>query len=303
MTESKPIQTSALAPAACPVCGNGFEKGRHAWLFRCDECKLLASSLQPDIPQFATSTPLDEESRLAGLYSARRRSNHVILDTLARNLHSTQRHIVDIGCGHGLFIKDALERGFRAEGVEPDANVVDQARAQTGAPVRHGFFPDALSPADSYDAIIFNDVLEHIPSVVEALAACDRHLNPGGILVLNCPDQNGIFYRIADVLDRFGARAPFLRMWQYGLPSPHVWYFGAEHLVRLGRNAGLDNIHIARLKPITWSGLYARVSYVEGQSRVLNTATLLAASILLPFLSILPKDTSIVFLRKSFNDK
>ncbi len=292
MTAMSPIKT------LCPVCSSPLVQSRHEWLFHCSECRLLASSLKPNIPRDKKNTAIDENSRLSGLYKSRTRSNQEILAFLKDHLPRDGRRIVDVGCGHGLFIKDALAAGFDAEGIEPDANVVDLARISTKTPVRHGYFPAVLQSDDTYDAIVFNDVIEHIPSVADAISAAYRHLNAGGILVLNCPDQDGIFYRIADIMDQMKISGPFLRMWQYGLPSPHVWYFNARHLVRIGEQAGLTSLHVKQLKPLTASGLWARVSYVEGQSRFLNIATILAASIMLPFLSMLPKDTSIAFLRK-----
>lgn len=269
------------------------------WLFRCARCGLLASSLLPAIPQAKTETVLDEEARLVGLYEARRRSNVAILEVLSRNLAPTQRALLDVGCGHGLFLKDALAAGFCAEGIEPDANVVDGARAATGAIVRHGYFPDALEEGEQFDAITFNDVLEHIPQVEKAIAACYRHLLPGGVLVLNCPDKDGIFYRLANFMDRLGISGPFLRMWQFGLPSPHVWYFSAEHLTRLGKRAGFEQGEVVRLAPITAKGLRQRVSYVQGQSKLMNGLTYIGSLALLPVLGLLPRDTSIVFLIKS----
>lgn len=263
---------------------------------------MLASTLEPSIPQEQTQTPLDEEARLAGLSGARKRSNAAILETLERLLEGTDRRLLDVGCGHGLFLKDAVAWGFQAEGVEPDANVVAGAQAFADAPVRHGFFPDAITSDERFDAIVFNDVLEHIPAVEEAVAASYRHLKPGGVLVLNCPEQAGIFYRLADLLDKLGVSGPFRRMWQYGLPSPHVWYFGARHLVALGQKAGFERKDVLRLTPITAKGLRQRVSYVEGQSRLMNGVTYLGAMALLPVLGVLPRDTTIVFLGKPRRD-
>lgn len=284
--------------ASCPVCGAAFHRIRHDWLFRCGGCKVLASTLEPAIPQEQTQTRLDEDARLAGLSEPRRRSNAAILDALVRLLGGTDRSLLDVGCGPGLFLKEARSRGFRAEGVEPDANVVARARAASGAPARHGFFPDALGADERFDGIVFNDVLEHIPQVEEAVMESERHLHPGGILVLNCPDQGGVFYRLADFLDRLGISQPIQRLWQHGLPSPHVWYFGARHLTALGQKAGFEQQDVIRLSPITAKGLRQRVSYVEGQSRLLNGIAYAGAVTLLPVLGILPRDTTIVFLRK-----
>ena len=283
--------------ARCPVCGGNFiRSGAPAWVSKCDECGLLASSLEPAIPHEKSSTAIDERVRLEGLRATRMETNRKILAVLQKQLSG--KRVLDVGCGHGIFLLDAVNSGFNAEGVEPDGNVVETARRHAGATVHHGFFPDVLPEGSEYDAIVFNDVMEHIPSVKSAVAASAKHLARNGILVLNCPDQRGVFYRLSSLLNTIGVSGPFKRMWQFGLPSPHVWYFTEHHLIRLGKDAGLVPIHVERVAPITLSGLWDRVSYVQGQSLLMNIATAVATIFLLPFLGALPKDTSIVFLRK-----
>lgn len=288
MTDKKP----------CPVCGGQFRQERHDWLYACQRCGLQSSTLEPVIPADPTASPIDEATRLRGLAGARAQSNSTILRGLTKHLPASQRRVLDVGCGHGLFIKAALDQGFECEGVEPDANVVPTAIATTGARIAHGYFPDALGASDTYDAIVFNDVLEHIPDASEAVSAARRHLSPGGILVLNCPDRRGIFYRIASIVDRLGLSSPFLRMWQYGLPSPHVWYFQAADLATLAEKAGLDPVETVRFTPVTIDGLWERISYVEGQSRALNVLTALASAAIIPLAGLFPKDSSIIFARK-----
>ena len=282
----------------CPVCGSMFRNLRHEWLFRCDKCGLLSSTLRPAIPKERNETILDEGTRLAGLYEVRKRSNAVILDRLTKLFGDTERSLLDVGSGHGLLLRDAAARGYRIEGLEPDANVVASARTITSAPVRQGFFPDAIGKDERFDGIIFNDVLEHIPALENAIEASYQLLRPGGILVLNCPDQKGAFYRLSDWLDRVGFTSPFRRMWQYDLPSPHLWYFSANHLVELGRKVGFKQLDIVRMAPVSASGLWHRITYVRGQSRLLNHVTFLGAMALLPILGILPRDTMIIFFQR-----
>lgn len=89
-----------------------------------------------------------------------------------------------------------------------------------GLPVRPGYFPDALTPDESFDAIVFNDVIEHIPDIASALDACNARLSENGLLVLNLPNSRGFFYRLSKIFARLGWRNPFNRLWQKDLPSP-----------------------------------------------------------------------------------
>src|SRR5262245_32026631 len=213
----------------CPVCAGLFVNVRREWLFRCSACGLLASNLIPRIPSEIQATPIDEERRASALANIRRRNNTIILDHVEKLIEPPSIELLDVGSGLGFFLSDAMVRGFNVSGIEPDATVVEIARS-TGANTRHGYFPGCLRPEEMFDVIVFNDVLEHIPALNETMDACSRHLKPGGLVVLNCPNQRGFFYRLANFLSRLGIWAPLDRMWQRGLASPHVWYFEPAHL-------------------------------------------------------------------------
>ena len=164
--------------------------------------------------------------------------------------------------------------------------------------MRQGYFPQALSTDERFDAIVFNDVLEHIPAVDEALSACFRHLEPGGLLCLNCPDRNGLFFRTADVLDRIGICGPYERLWQKGLPSPHVWYFTSRDLARACVRHGFEKVAQVRLETIDLDGLWARIRYVRGQSLAMSMASYLFALGSYPLSRLLPADSIALILRK-----
>src|ERR1700690_2878745 len=99
---------SSCPDRPCPVCGGRLAIQRREWLFECEGCGLLASSLQPAIPQERTSTAINEQVRLFGLSEARRRSNSVILNMLSRLLSAPVPALLDVGCGPGVFSKDAV---------------------------------------------------------------------------------------------------------------------------------------------------------------------------------------------------
>src|SRR5690606_11668960 len=109
------------------------------------------------------------------------------------------------------------------------------------------YFPDALAPGERFDAIVFNDVIEHIPDIGRALAACRERLAPGGMLLLNLPSSSGVFYRASKLLRRLGVAGHFERMWQKGLPSPHLHYVDPTNLARLLDRAGFVPVRRGRL--------------------------------------------------------
>jgi SAM-dependent methyltransferase len=289
-----------LPPAAmkpCDVCGGELAPYRHAWLRRCRQCRTLGSDLPVAIPDQAGGSVLDEALRESGLDALRRINNVRLLDAVGRQLPAGAR-LLDVGCGPGFLLQAAAARGFRVLGLEPDANVVPAAAA-LGEVVRHGYFPAALSADERFDVIVFNDVLEHIPALDAALAASAAHLNPGGLLLINCPDRRGLFFRVAAALDRLGLGGAYDRLWQRGLPSPHVWYLTPAALARA---AGRHDLHadggLVRLKTVALEGLWNRIRFVKGQSLTLSLAALAFAIATLPLARLFPADASASLFRK-----
>jgi SAM-dependent methyltransferase len=283
--------------ASCPICSGKVVSLRHEWLFKCSRCGCLSSSLETNISANATETHIHEDVRKLGLDPIRARNNAVIFDRLSR-LGVPGGKLLDVGCGHGQLLAAATKLGFTAVGIEPDGNVVERARNFSKAEVRQGYFPDPLRDGETFNAIVFNDVLEHIPDVRATVMACAQILEPGGVLVLNCPSKKGIFFVIANLLDVIGVRGPFDRLWQRELPSPHLWYFTPAHLQRLGELAGLKPALVETLLPIARTGMKERIFFVSNQSRILGYLTLIAVWCAYPVLNFLPRDIGVVFLRK-----
>ena len=174
-------------------------------------------------------------------------------------------------------------------GIEPDNQVFNSAR-KLGKPIRQGYFPDALHEGELFDIIVFNDVIEHIPDIHSILEACRERLTPGGLLVLNLPSSKGIFYRLAKLLHGLGVRGPFERLWQKGLPSPHVHYFHAQNLGSLLARNGFSELTSDRLPTLQLRGLFTRISYTGEQNLFIRCVLYVLIAGTLPLLRLLPSD-------------
>lgn len=284
-----------FAPAPCQVCGGELRPFRHAWLKRCARCAVLNADFAVAIPDTPGAQHIDQAMREDGLGMVRDRNNARLLHKLAAL--TPPGRLLDVGCGPGFLLRVASARGFVTEGVEPDADVAPAARAH--AKVRHGYFPDVLAPADRYDAIVFNDVLEHIPDLTGALAAAHAHLEAGGVLALNCPDRRGLFFRAAALADRLGLSSAYDRMWQRGLPSPHLWYFTPANLTQAATRAGFEPAGQLRLDTVSLKGLWARIRCVKDQPLPVSMAAYAFTVLTWPIARIAPSDAVACFFRKT----
>jgi SAM-dependent methyltransferase len=279
----------------CQICGLGhFRPYRHGWLRRCSHCRVLRSEFAPDIPSRRSQSLIDEGDREEGLSPVRRINNRRLLRAL--EAIAPGRRLLDIGCGPGFFLKSAAAWGYQVIGVEPDANTVERARAH--AEVRHGYFPEASPPDQDFDVIVMNDVLEHMPDPGAAIDACWRKLRPGGVLVLNCPSRNGVFFRAAAALDRLGVGGPYARLWQKGLPSPHLWYFTPDNLMRAAKIRGLERLFDVRLTSVSLRGLWRRIGYVRGSWLAAKALTFIAVAAVAPVVWALPSDSIATVFRR-----
>jgi SAM-dependent methyltransferase len=166
-------------------------------------------------------------------------------------------------------------------------------------PVREGYFPDALREGERFDVIVFNDVIEHIPDIHAALAACHARLIEEGILILNLPNSAGFFYRLSKLFSKVGWPGPFDRLWQKDLPSPHVHYFQPGNLARLVGKHGFVQVHSQELPSLRAKGLLERMrcaGNIAGPALYLQYAAVLCT---IPLLRAFPSDIVVSVFRKA----
>jgi 2-polyprenyl-3-methyl-5-hydroxy-6-metoxy-1,4-benzoquinol methylase len=280
----------------CIVCGSTQHPGRAQWHATCPSCAYESGALQGAINQQHGASQLDEHARELGLKALRLENFKVIVEHARRYAGQRARKLLDVGSAHGWFL-EAAQGAFEVLGVEPDAAIRERAAAR-GLPVRAGYFPDALDGDERFDVIVFNDVIEHIPDVKGALSACWERLNPGGILILNLPSSRGFFYRLSKLFALAGLSGPFERMWQKGLPSPHVHYFNPANLTRLVGQRGFELVHSGELPALRARGLLERVRCVGNHSALSLYFEYLAILCAMPVLRAFPSDIMLCIFRK-----
>jgi 2-polyprenyl-3-methyl-5-hydroxy-6-metoxy-1,4-benzoquinol methylase len=279
----------------CLVCSADTRRGLSEWHSSCTRCGYEAAALTVAINEEQAHSTIDEAQREASL-KALRMENFATIVGWARAQAPGARTLLDVGSAHGWFL-DAAAPYFQVAGVEPDAEVGGKSIAR-GLPVRLGYFPDALGPDERFDIIVFNDVIEHIPSIRAALQACRERLTPGGTLILNLPNSRGLFYRLSKLFAAVGLRGPFERMWQKDMPSPHVHYFNPKNLTKLLESAGFELRFSSELAAIKAEGLYERIAYAGQGSKLKLWAQYLAILCSLPVLKLFPSDIIVCIYRK-----
>lgn len=132
--------------------------------------------------------------------------------------------ILDVGAATGMFVNEALIRGHRAAGIELSAGGREQARYNYGVELEGTRLED-LAGEDDFDVIHMNHVFEHLPDPRQVLENCRRLLRPGGLLLIEVPQQ--IDNDIERIKRLLGLKPP-----RFDLFSIHHTYFFNVHTLR-----------------------------------------------------------------------
>ena len=279
----------------CDACEIEMHPGLSAWHYVCPSCKFERSTLEQKINQIASIDEVARENALKQIREINFNLLHKWLKEIAPITYTKKPRLLDVGSAHGWFLQKVQE-DFIAIGIEPD-DAMAKVAIDKGLNVRKGYFPEALNENEKFDVIIFNDVLEHIPNVKDVIKECARYLNDDGLLVINAPDRRGAFYSISKFLMKFGQSGSFDRMWQLGLPTPHLYYFDKNSIHTIAHQVGFKIIEERSLSSIVVKGLFDRICYAGG-NRFINYLTGCAVLLSIPILKIVKSDISVWFLKK-----
>ncbi len=277
-------KSSHPSNTCCPVCNHNMMPQK-AWLWGCQRCGFISSTLSA-----GAGTGVE------GLLTLRRMNFETLLDRVGRITPLGGLTLLEVGCSTGLFLEASSRRRAKVIGVEPEREKARVARSK-GFEVIDGFFPECLPAEQNFDIIAFNDVFEHLPQPSAALRVCELRLNPGGLLILNLPDSDGILYSAAEILERLGIDAALERLWQKNFASPHVSYFNRYNLKKLvAAQTGLDLVHESCLRTMTAKGLKDRIA--TSVREPLASLVRMGLLALVPLQRILPSDILLQVYKK-----
>ncbi|MGH7858512.1 MAG: class I SAM-dependent methyltransferase, partial [Candidatus Binatia bacterium] len=99
--------------------------------------------------------------------------------------------VLDVGAGDGHFASIAYERPIDV-GIDPLASDLSEAKTRSGV-YRHLIRASATGlpfPEASFETVVSNSVLEHIPDLDSTLREISRVLRPGGSLAITTPSEH-----------------------------------------------------------------------------------------------------------------
>ena len=147
--------------------------------------------------------------------------------------------VLDIGSGFGESLGYYASRNCEAWGVESDENALRVAE-RYGFNVRIGTFDPLDFPADYFDVVTLEQVIEHMRDPVATLEGVKTVLKPGGVAILSTPNNGG-----------WGGIA-FGRRWINWHAPYHLHFFSRDSMCIAAERAGLKARPLGTLTQSAW---------------------------------------------------
>ena len=253
----------------CPVCACAHTSPIRAAFDDRYGCPDIFSLVRCNACGHVMTSPALQEDELGRLYSTYYPRKHVVTADLVavakkaaepwawlyrwwggtnnqgQYMVSCGQVMLDVGCGSGLSLLEANRLGAEAYGIEADPNI-RRIADELGLRVHIGSLHDQPFPGVSFDLIVLNQVIEHIPDPGNALAALKERLKPTGRLVLVFPNRRSFWQRLS------GAK------WiNWHIPY-HLNHFDANGFTVFAKRHGFRVIRQKTITPNIWSILQLR---------------------------------------------
>ena len=170
----------------CPICSSELKRWRtkltdhgRFYISRCKKCRYAFVNPRPSINCIMTfyanishkdDLKLDTMKTLESIIDKEKAAPNSTIDavrmirTISKLLRDSQNGnstFLDMGCGYGFFSKEALNAGFDVTAIELSSTKNKISELLTGLKPIQVSFEEFDPVSDSYDVILFSQVLEH----------------------------------------------------------------------------------------------------------------------------------------------
>jgi SAM-dependent methyltransferase len=246
--DARAAATARRPVLACPICRSvrlyyafGLQGYR---VVRCSDCRILMLNPQPSDAElgaiyndtyFLGEQDQHGEASVSGLKAATAR---LYLDLIHRYRGTHGGRLLEIGCGHGDFLAEAVRAGYDVTGVEYALPSARKARERLGAGhVICGEVSCVESGRRTFDVCVLADVIEHTRDPHAFLESIRRLLKPGGVLFIATPS-----------LDSWSGRLMGARWME--LKPEHLFYFDRATIQTALQGSGFDEVYIGAGKKV-----------------------------------------------------
>jgi 2-polyprenyl-3-methyl-5-hydroxy-6-metoxy-1,4-benzoquinol methylase len=162
----------------------------------------------------------------------------------------TCKTLLDIGCGNGSFGKALKsQRNIEVWGVEPNREAANIAKNNIDTVICSLFDETTNLPLNYFDAIIFNDSLEHFSDPYPPLELTKKLLSKNGFIIASIPN-----FRYIENIKHILLDMDFKYTDAGILDRTHLRFFTLKSIKRLFSDAKFEVISIDGINPHWWKG-------------------------------------------------
>ncbi len=221
----------------CPLCGTQktflWMKRDNFDLMRCENCDFVFIPESQHKKLDVKNQYLKNESSTIDYYtsSAKCDSRYFKRNLKILEKYARPEKILDVGCSTGTFIKEAIKRGWKVIGIEPNPQAVLLARKNNPeAKIYHCFFDEYFKLNEKVDVIHIADVIEHVFDPLSLICRAHDILRDKGVLMITTCDINSFLGKKYQIK-----------------PEEHLVYFNKKSLAFAMEKAGFKIICVKRL--------------------------------------------------------
>ena len=224
-TDASVREARQISRDICPLCKSAervrfktiTRLGSDHEIVKCSSCEFVYAATV----RFDTA----DHGEISTLYWRFRSRHRQIRHLIHQHLKPGSR-VVEIGCGRGELGYIMKDDPYTYVGYEP-ADGLSKFGQEHGVNIVHGFFRGET--AGSADAIIFDNVLEHVIDPQGLLADAISILRDGGLAIVIVPNRDDLRQIV-----------PSWRDARHSIPPDHINYFAMMDVKRMFASCKLD---------------------------------------------------------------
>lgn len=161
---------------------------------------------------------------------------------LINSFKTSEKNLLDIGCGTGDFLVTCKNKGWNVVGVEPNNNAKDLAESKINKQASSSIFSN-LNELNSkqFDVITLWHVLEHVPNLEDYILQLKLLLKPNGVLVVAVPNFKS--YDAQHYKEYWAA---------FDVPR-HLWHFSKYSIQKLFSK---EQMQVDKILPMKFDSFY-----------------------------------------------
>ena len=156
--------------------------------------------------------------------------------------------MLDIGCGSGVSLIEATNMGANAYGVEADPNIKSLAE-KLNLNIFIGNFDKKTYYGKTFDLIVLNQVIEHIPEPKNLLEIIKERMSSKSKLIISFPNTKSFWCYISG------------KKWINWHVPYHLHHFDDNNFERMAKECGFKIINKKTITPNIWSIMQIRALF------------------------------------------